>query len=216
MTLELDLYYSFRSPYSYLSIPRTKQIMEDYDVNIHLRPVLPLAVRVKGFFTRQNPLWVPYLLRDIVRIAEMENIPLAWPNPDPVVTDPVTRDALDDQPHIHRLTHLGVAAEEEGKGILFAYEVASLIWSGKIQPWDEGDHLAQAVARAGLDLQALDEKISSDPKAYSDKVDANQKALEAAGHWGVPTFVFQGEPFFGQDRMDLLMWRMKNAGLSKR
>jgi len=190
--------------------------MEDYDVNIHLRPVLPLAVRVKGFFTRQNPLWVPYLLRDIVRIAEMENIPLAWPNPDPVITDPITRDALDDQPHIHRLTHLGVAAEEEGKGVLFAYEVASLIWSGKIQPWDQGNHLAEAVSRAGLDLTALDEKISSGPKAYSDKVDANQKALEAAGHWGVPTFVFQGEPFFGQDRMDVLMWRMKNAGLSKR
>ncbi|MGD8325294.1 MAG: DsbA family protein [Sphingomonadales bacterium] len=216
MTLNLDLFYSFRSPYSYLSIPRTKALLDEYDVDIHLRPVLPLAVRVKGFFTRQNPLWVPYLLRDIVRIAEMEQIPLAWPNPDPVVTDPVTRDALDDQPYIHRLTHLGVAAEEEGKGVAFAYEVATLIWSGKIQPWNEGPHLHEAVARAGLDLDALDKKIAADPDGYSAKVDANQKALEAAGHWGVPTFVFEGEPFFGQDRMDLLLWRMKNRGLEKR
>jgi 2-hydroxychromene-2-carboxylate isomerase len=25
------------------------------------------------------------------------------------------------------------------------------------------------------------------------------------GHWGVPTFVFENEPFFGQDRIDLLI-----------
>jgi hypothetical protein len=30
----------------------------------------------------------------------------------------------------------------------------------------------------------------------------------SAGHWGVPTLVFQGEPFFGQDRIDVLRWRL--------
>ena len=38
----------------------------------------------------------------------------------------------------------------------------------------------------------------------------------AAGHWGVPTMVFDGEPFFGQDRLDLLVWRMRQAGLQER
>ena len=28
--------------------------------------------------------------------------------------------------------------------------------------------------------------------------------------------VFQGEPFFGQDRIDLLVWRMKQRGLRSR
>ena len=45
---------------------------------------------------------------------------------------------------------------------------------------------------------------------------ANQAALEAAGHWGVPTLVFQGEPFFGQDRIDVALWRMQAAGLTPR
>ena len=44
----------------------------------------------------------------------------------------------------------------------------------------------------------------------------NQHALEAAGHWGVPTMVFAGEPFFGQDRIELLVWRMQQHGLSRR
>ena len=42
---------------------------------------------------------------------------------------------------------------------------------------------------------------------------ANQVAHEAAGHWGVPTMAFRGEPFFGQDRLDVLLWRLKQNGL---
>ncbi len=32
-----------------------------------------------------------------------------------------------------------------------------------------------------------------------------------AGHWGVPLFVYRGEPFYGQDRMDQLIWRVERA-----
>jgi 2-hydroxychromene-2-carboxylate isomerase len=45
---------------------------------------------------------------------------------------------------------------------------------------------------------------------------ANEKAHAASGHWGVPTFVFENEPFFGQDRIDLLIWRMASKGLTRR
>ena len=41
------------------------------------------------------------------------------------------------------------------------------------------------------------------------------KMLEEAGHWGVPTMVFRGEPFFGQDRVDTLRWRLDQCGLGK-
>ena len=45
---------------------------------------------------------------------------------------------------------------------------------------------------------------------------ANEKAHAASGHWGVPTFVFENEPFFGQDRIDLLIWRMESRGPTRR
>jgi 2-hydroxychromene-2-carboxylate isomerase len=32
----------------------------------------------------------------------------------------------------------------------------------------------------------------------------------------VPTFVFNNEPFFGQDRIDLLVWRLRQHGLKAR
>ena len=33
---------------------------------------------------------------------------------------------------------------------------------------------------------------------------------------GVSTFTFENESFFGQDRIDLLIWRMESKGLSRR
>lgn len=45
MSEAIDTYWSFRSPYSYLAIPDLLQLRDDYDVDIHLRVVLPLAVR---------------------------------------------------------------------------------------------------------------------------------------------------------------------------
>ena len=44
----------------------------------------------------------------------------------------------------------------------------------------------------------------------------NHAELEEAGHWGVPTLVFDEEPFFGQDRIDMAVWRMKQNGLKER
>jgi len=184
-----------------------------YDLEVNVRPVYPLAVRERDFFKKVNPMWPAYLLRDTVRVAEMYRIPYGWPRPDPIVQDYETREVAREQPYIHRLTRLGVAAVERGRGLPFIDEVSRIIWSGKIDGWDRGDHLARATDRAGLDLTELDRAIERDPDRYEAMIQANQDAHRAAGHWGVPTMVFEDEPFFGQDRLDVLLWRMKQKGL---
>jgi 2-hydroxychromene-2-carboxylate isomerase len=195
MTLQIDLFWSFRSPYSYLATPRLVEMERDYDLRINVRPVYPLAVRSGDFFGKQNPLWIPYLLRDTWRIAEMLGLPYRWPRPDPVVIDPATRAGVAEQPYIHRLTRLGCAAAEAGRGLPFLYEMSSLIWSGRVEGWHEGDHMAGATARAGLDLAALDAKIAADPGKYEAIIQANQDAHREAGHWGVPTCAFKASRF---------------------
>ena len=82
--------------------------------------------------------------------------------------------------------------------------------------WHEGDHLAAATARAGLSLEELDAVVEAAPDRYEAMIEQNQKDHAAAGHWGVPTMVFEGEPFFGQDRIDHLVWRMQQRGLARR
>lgn len=215
MTLKIELYWSFRSPYSYLATPRLVEMQKEYDLDIAVRPVYPLAVR-SDFFEKLNPLFVPYLMRDTYRLSQMLGLPYRWPRPDPVKIDPSTLLATPDQPYIHRLVRLGCAAAEAGRGLLFLKEVSHVIWCGELANWAEGDHLARATERAGLNLAELDAKIEADPAKYDAIIEANQKAHREAGHWGVPTMVFEGEPFFGQDRIDVLLWRLKQNGLKPR
>src|SRR5438046_939159 len=216
MPLAVDVFWSFRSPYSYLATPRLVRLAAEYDVDVNIRVVLPIAVRIPGFFDTVNPLWPPYLLRDTMRIAEYEGIPYGWPRPDPIVQDFATRQVAPQQPYIYRLTRLGVAATDRGRGLPFVAEVSRAIWGGDVEGWNEGSHLADAAARAGLDLGELDAATAADPGRHDAVIAENQRALEAAGHWGVPTMVFAGEPFFGQDRIELLVWRMRQHGLRAR
>jgi 2-hydroxychromene-2-carboxylate isomerase len=216
MSLDVDVFWSFRSPYSYLATQRLVRLAAEYDVVVNVRVVLPIAVRIPGFFETVNPLWPPYLLRDTMRIAEYERIPYRWPRPDPIVQEFPSRRVAAEQPYIYRLSRLGVAASEQGRGLPFVAEVSRVIWGGDVDGWHEGSHLADAAKRAGLDLAELDAAIGGNPKRHDDVIAENQRALEAAGHWGVPTMVFAGEPFFGQDRIELLVWRMRQHGLRRR
>jgi len=213
--LSIDVFWSFRSPWSYLATPRLRQWQSQYDLEVRFRPVYPIAIRTPDFFMQMNPLWPSYFQTDLVRVAEFLELPLTWPSPDPVNQfrgDDGRPRTSEDQPHIYRLTRLGVAAAEQGRGIEFADEVSRLMWQGT-KDWHEGDHLAQAAARAGLDLSALDDIVVNQAQRLEGTIEQNQTDHEASGHWGVPTCTYEGEPFFGQDRLDVLLWRLKQAGL---
>ena len=216
MTLSYDLYWSFRSPYSYFVMKRLVELERDFDVTCNVRVVYPIAVRQPEFFDNNDPLWVQYFMRDIFRCAQFLELPFGWPSPDPVVMDMATRKYSKEQPYIYRLTRLGQAATEAGKGLAFLDAISSTIWGGTVRGWNEGDHLAKAAARAGLDLAELDAKIVADPDHYDSAIKASQDAQREGGHYGVPLMVFDGEPFFGQDRFDQMKWRMAQKGLAKR
>lgn len=213
MNATIDLFWSFRSPYSYLATPGALQLLEDYDVDIHFRPVLPLAVRSPDFFSPENQRRARYIMIDWPRRAELLGLPHVWPSPDPIVQDLKTFEIASEQPYIFRLVYLGVEAQRRGRGVQFAAEVSRLVFGGT-KDWHLGEHLADAAARAGLDLGSMDEAIA-DPDPYREEVDRSQEALDQSGHWGVPTFVFEGEPFFGQDRIDSLRLCLDKAGLAR-
>ena len=214
--LVVELYWSFRSPYSYLALPRVKRLSQEYRLQWRVRIVYPLAIRTPDHFRHMNPLARPYFLRDTQRVADYLGMPFRRPVPDPIVQDPRTLEIAASQPYIHRLTLLGAEATLQGRALPFIDELARLLWDGSVTGWDEGEHLARAAARAGLDLAGMERALAADPGPRKALIEANQAAQRAAGHWGVPLFVFDGEPFFGQDRIDVLVWRMKQRGLQLR
>ena len=213
MDAAVDLFWSFRSPYSYLAVPGAIRLEKDFRVKLRFRPVLPLAVREPSFFSPENLKRAKYIRVDFPRRAEMLGMSSKFPSPDPIVQDMKTYVISPDQPYIFRLTYLGVEAERRGQGLAFAREVSSLIFGGA-RDWHLGSHLAVAAKRAGLDLASMDAAID-DPALHRAAVEENQAALAAAGHWGVPTFVYEDEPFFGEDRIDTLRWRLGKDALSR-
>ena len=213
MDTAIDLFWSFRSPYSYLAVPGAIRLEKDFKVKLRFRPVLPLAVREPSFFSPDNLKRAKYIRVDFPRRAEMLGMSSKYPSPDPIVQDMQTYKIAAEQPYIYRLTYLGVEAEKRGRGLPFAREVSGLIFGGT-RDWNLGSHLAQAAQRAGLDLASMDAAIA-DPAPHRAAVEENQLALAKAGHWGVPTFVFEGEPFFGEDRIETLRWRLEKNGLGR-
>ncbi len=209
----VDVYWSFRSPYSYLATPGMLKLREDYEVEVNLRVVYPIAVRAPELlFNPQNANRTRYILVDWVRRAEFLGMPHEWPSPDPVVQDMSTMTIAEEQPYIYRLCALGVEAQRQGRGIDFAARVAAMLFGGT-KDWHLGDHLAGAAERCGLDLASMESAIAGGD--HLPEVDANQSALDALGGWGVPSFVFKDELFFGQDRIDTLRWRLDQHGLQK-
>jgi 2-hydroxychromene-2-carboxylate isomerase len=109
-----------------------------------------------------------------------------------------------------------LALQAEGRSLEFVHAIAPVLWDGSVAGWNEGDHLARAAAVAGFDLAAMDAAVIADADRYERIIAGNEQDHAASGHWGVPTFVFENEPFFGQDRIDLLIWRMESKGLKRR
>ncbi len=215
--LSFELYWSFRSPYSYLATGRYVDLVTRYDVACDVRPVYPIAIRDPEFFDRVNPMWPPYLMRDTRRIAQMNGIPYRWPRPGS------SRRAAGRRRHRE-----GAAVHPPADP---AWHRGRRMWPRprvhrQRQPNDlvrRGRQLARgrsprqrAAEAAGVDLAELDAAIENDPQHFEDAIQANQRAHAEAGHWGVPTAVFRGEPFFGQDRIDHLIWRLEQNGLALR
>ena len=57
MTLAADLYFSYRSPYSYFAAQRWRELIDEWDLAISVKVVYPIAVRDPGFFERAKNFW---------------------------------------------------------------------------------------------------------------------------------------------------------------
>ncbi len=147
------------------------------------------------------------MVPDTLRLAEMMVIDYHWLRPDPVVQDIKTGKVASDHPHIWQLTHLGVAAALEGKGLPFIDQVSRIIWDGSVDGRNEGDHLKNAATRTDVDLGELEAPITANRAKYNALVEKKHAVLQAAGHWGVLSMVFKGAPFFGQDRIRHVLLR---------
>ncbi len=209
MNKSVDIYWSHQSPYCYFVLDRILALRARPGVRISLRLVLPGVLRNPDKFQHASRLEESYFFQDVRRTADYLGLPYGEADPYPVAMQPDTVfRAASEQPRIHRLYHLTAAADQIGHGWEFLDQISRLIWDGTTSNWHQSDHLRNAVGRAGLDFDRLERIVDERSETYGRLFASNHQALLDAGHWGVPTFVYRGEAFFGQDRFDQLLWRL--------
>lgn len=195
MTAPIDYFFSFRSPYSYLSGPRAFALPERFDVVVAFRGVIPMAMRGQSVPKAKRL----HTLRDTTREAERLGMPFG------PVWDPIGDGAM-------RCLLVAEHAVDAGREREFVLSASRGIWAEGVEVASD-DGLRLVCERAGLRwadcLAALD-----DPGLRA-RVDADTEALLDLGQWGVPVFVFAGEPFWGQDRIEDLEAALRGAGLER-
>ena len=104
----IDFYFSYRSPYSYLILPRMLRLKNEHQVEINFKIVYPLAIRMPEWFKNKNIFFFIPFIRDFSKKAKKLNIPLKMPiKPDPIKQNPLTGKISSHQPYIFDICHHG-------------------------------------------------------------------------------------------------------------
>jgi 2-hydroxychromene-2-carboxylate isomerase len=215
--MKIDLYFSYRSPYSYLILPRMLKLKEKYDIEINFKVVYPIAIRMPEWFEGKNFFTFFFFKMIDMRLqAKKLGIPFTSKlKPDPIRQNIMTGKISSHQPYIFDICHLGQMAQMKGVGMEFAFEVSSLIFGG-VENWNTDENLSEAAKKVGLDLNQLRESVNVHEEEIIEQIKQNQVDQLNAGHHGVPLTVIGDKHFFGQDQFDKIMETLKENGLKER
>ena len=215
--MKIDLYFSYRSPYSYLILPRMLKLKEKYDIEINFKVVYPIAIRMPEWFEGKNFFTFFFFKMIDMRLqAKKLGIPFTSKlKPDPIRQNIMTGKISSHQPYIFDICHLGQMAQMKGVGMEFAFEVSSLIFGG-VENWNTDENLSESAKKVGLDLNQLRESVNVHEVEIIGQIKQNQVDQLNAGHHGVPLTVIGDKHFFGQDQFDKIMETLKENGLKER
>jgi 2-hydroxychromene-2-carboxylate isomerase len=210
--LKVDFYFSVRSPYSYLILPRMIMLRNKYDININFKLVYPIAIRMPEFFKRKNLFtYFGWKMIDMKFKARRLGMKMVFPmRPDPIQQEALTGKISDHQPYIFDICHF-LQAVEKDKQLDFALEVSKCIFGG-VKDWHTDESLIGLTSKLGLNFHEIKERVLQDKDKLIDEIKKNQKEQLQAGHHGVPLSVFNDKFFFGQDKFDELFEELRKHG----
>jgi 2-hydroxychromene-2-carboxylate isomerase len=191
----IELFWSVRSPYSYLGIVRARQLAERYQVPLVVKPVLPMIMRRMQVPKTKGR----YILRDVKREADKYGIEFGF------VADPLGRG-------VERCYALYEFARAAGKGNEFLESYSRGVWSEGIHS-DTDDGLQILVERVGLNWQEARTLLSDD--AWRIWVQQNLAEMYGNDLWGVPSFTYGEVRVFGQDRLDCIERAILSMGIDR-
>jgi 2-hydroxychromene-2-carboxylate isomerase len=186
----IELFYSFRSPYSYLALDRSRALARRFQIPLRIRPVLPMVMRgLQVPFAKRL-----YIARDAKREAEHWGIPFGR------VCDPLGRG-------IGRCMVAFTVAEQHDRSVELVASAARGIWSEALNVARDPD-LKHVVERAAVPWEPVRERIEAGDESYQQLCEENRRALSMMGLWGVPVLRAGDFSVWGQDRIEQLEERL--------
>ena len=191
---QVDYYYSAHSAYAYLGAQTLYKICKARGATLVHRPMLlsPVMEAAGGLpFAKRSRAHVDYFFgREIERWAEWRQVPV-------IHHRPVFHDNPLDLPN-----GLIIAAQEAGEDVdALSFAILRAHWR------DDADHadpetLARLAADLGMNAAALLEGAQS--QAIQAQHQANTTRAIDLGLFGSPTYIVDGDPFYGQDRLEMV------------
>ena len=192
--VRIDYVYSAHSAYAYLGSRRLSEICASHDVELVHRPVLlSPVVEAQGslpFAARTQPHVDYFFGREIERWAEYRDVPI-------ISYRPTHHDA-----DYRIATGMLTAAGPTGAGVdALAHAMLEAHWKDDADLSDVSALRAMAQS-VWLDDHALVEAATS--PAVQQTIEENIAWAIANAVFGSPTYVVDGDPFYGQDRLELV------------
>jgi 2-hydroxychromene-2-carboxylate isomerase len=193
---DVRMYSDYKSPYAYLAFDPGMALEQRFNVRVRWRP-FQLRLKGKGQRSVYSEYKIKYSYLDARRWANLRPGGLVLKGPLRI---------YDTTPALVG----GLFAETQGRLLDYSRTVFERFFKRELEV-DQPDAIAAVIAGLGLSEQGYRDYLAGEG------VRAYERAQEEATEdrvFGVPIFIFKGEPFWGHDRIGLLEHRLTEAGLA--
>jgi len=188
------MYSDYKSPFAYLAFEPAFALEKRYSVRVRWIP-FQLLIKGKGARSTYSEYKARYSYLDARRCAKSRGL---------VIRGPLK--VYDTTPALIG----GLFAETRGRLQEYSRRAHELFFRREFEA-DQPDAVAELIASLNLSADEFHEYLAGEgARAYQ----AAQEEAAADHVFGVPLFFYEGEPFWGHDRLPVLEERLSAAGLA--
>ncbi len=189
-----EFWFSIGSTYSYLTIRRLEERLEEAGLAVTWHPfnVRAIMIEMENIPFATKPKKAAYMWRDIERRAAAYGLGFAGRLPYPIE-------------NLERANRVALLGAEAGWCPAFVRAAYRRWFEELVDPSSEAG-LTAALSEAGQDSAAV--LTAADRQETAARLEAATDAARRRGIFGAPSFVVDGELFWGDDRLeDAIAWR---------
>ncbi|WP_417457748.1 DsbA family protein [Kordiimonas sp.] len=185
----LELFFSVRSPYSYIALHLASDFAKASGIRLKLKPVLPMVMRGLPVPAAKRR----YIFTDAAREARVEGIPFGR------VVDPLGEAT-------NKAMALGIRLADDGEDLAFFKAFTRGVWAESIDGASDAG-LRKILEKAGIQTAKAAGAMPRD--VWQPIAERNRQMMLMNGSWGVPTFRIGTATLWGQDRMWAIVEALK-------